>query len=109
MTVTDYLQFVFALLFVLALIGVATLLARRFGLGHAPRPTSRKRRLAIEEILPLDGKRRLVLIRRDAVEHLVLLGANSEIVVERGITRKDAFRTALRKQVIATSHPGEPR
>lgn len=109
MTVANYLQFVVALLFVLALIGVATMLARRFGLAHAPRPASRKRRLAVEEILPLDGKRRLVLIRRDAVEHLVLLGANSEVVVERGVTRKDAFRTALREQVIAASHPGEPR
>lgn len=109
MSVTDYLQFVVALLFVLALIGVVTLLARRFGLGHAPRPANRKRRLAIEEILPLDGKRRLVLIRRDAVEHLVLLGANSEVVVERGVTCKDAFHKALREQVLAIPHPGEPQ
>jgi flagellar protein FliO/FliZ len=107
MTGPDYLQFVVALLFVLALIGVATLLARRFGLGHAPRPTSRERRLAVEEILSLDGKRRLVLIRRDRVEHLVLLGASSEIVVERGIARKDAFEAMLHEQAIVTSHPGE--
>jgi flagellar protein FliO/FliZ len=109
MTVTDYLQFVVALLFVLALIGLATLLARRFGLGHAPRPTSRRRRVAIEEILPLDGKRRLVLIRRDAVEHLVLLGTSSEIVVEHGITWKDAFQAVLQEHAIATSDPGEPQ
>ena len=109
MTVTSYLQFAFALLFVLALIGAAALLARRFGLGHAARPASHRRRLAIEEILPLDGKRRLVLIRRDEVEHLVLLGSASEIVVERGIPRQDAFATALRQHADATPHKEQPR
>jgi flagellar protein FliO/FliZ len=101
MTVTSYLQFALALVFVLALIGVAALLARRFGLGHAPRPTGRRRRLAVEEILPLDGKRRLVLIRRDAVEHLLVLGPSSEMLVERGIAHGGAFGAALREQVAA--------
>ena len=87
MTLTSYLQFAFALLFVLALIGTVALLARRFGFGHAHQPAGSRWRLAIEEILPLDGKRRLLLIRRDTVEHLVLLGHASEIVVERGISR----------------------
>lgn len=101
MTVTSYLQFVLALLFVLALIGTAALLARRLGLGHAPRHPGRKRRLSIEEMLPLDGKRRLLLIRRDAVEHLVLLGPSSEIVVEGGIAREGAFAAAMREQASA--------
>ena len=101
MTVTSYLQFVLALLFVLALVGTAALLARRFGLGHAPRHPGRKRRLAIEEMLPLDGKRRLLLIRRDAVEHLVLLGPSSEIVVEGGIARDGPFAAAMREQASA--------
>ena len=38
MTATSYVQFVLALLFVLALIGVAAIVARRLGLGHAARP-----------------------------------------------------------------------
>ena len=42
-------------------------------------------RLSIVDMLAVDGKRRLLLIRRDDVEHLVMLGPNSETVVERGI------------------------
>ncbi len=34
---------------------------------------------------PLDGKRRLVLLKRDEVEHLVLLGVANDVVIETGI------------------------
>ena len=51
----SYVQFALALLFVLALIGAAAIVARRFGLGHAARPAGRRRRLSVEEVLPLDG------------------------------------------------------
>jgi flagellar protein FliO/FliZ len=98
MTLTSYLQFALALLFVLALIGAVALVARRLGLGHAARPAGRRRRLSVEEVLPLDGKRRLVLLRRDSVEHLVILGPSSETVVERGIAQDSAFGAALREQ-----------
>jgi flagellar protein FliO/FliZ len=96
MPLTDYLQFVAALVFVLALIGAAAYVARRFGLGHGARPNPGRRRLAVLESLPLDGKRRLVLIGRDDVAHLVLLGPASETVVEHGIgLGRGAFATVL--------------
>jgi flagellar protein FliO/FliZ len=78
-------QFAVALVFVLALIAGAAAVARRFGLGSMPAMKSRRRRLTVAEILPLDGRRRLVLIRRDDREHLIILGPNSETVVERFI------------------------
>lgn len=84
MSIADYSQFVLALLFVLGLIGAAALVARRFGLGQNLRPSSGRRRLTIIESMALDGKRRLLLVRRDDVEHLLLLGPSSELVVERG-------------------------
>lgn len=81
-----YMQFVLALVFVLALIGVLAVLARRFGLGYAtPAKGSRRRRLSVSEIVPLDAKRKLVLLRRDSIEHLVILGPTSETVVETAI------------------------
>jgi flagellar protein FliO/FliZ len=43
------------------------------------------KRLSIVEVSPVDAKRRLVLVRRDGVEHLVLLGATNETVIETGI------------------------
>ena len=85
MSAVDYGQFILALLFVLGLIGVAALLARRSGLAQTIRPAGGRRRLATVETLTLDGKRRLLLIRRDEVEHLVILGPSTETVVERNI------------------------
>jgi len=81
-----YFRFLLALVFVLALIGALAWAVRRFGLVRgAVRPSGGPRRIEIVEIAPLDAKRRLALIRRDDTEHLILLGANSELVVESGI------------------------
>jgi flagellar protein FliO/FliZ len=79
-----YLQFALALAFVVALIVVSAFVARRFGLGGRLVTGGGKRRLTILEVLPLDGKRRLVLLRRDGVEHLVLLGVQSDLLIECG-------------------------
>ncbi|MEX2644148.1 MAG: hypothetical protein WD270_11885 [Acetobacterales bacterium] len=75
-----------ALVFVLGLVWLFGQLARRFGLGGVPviRGT-RGRRLSIVEVVALDARRRAVLLRRDGTEHLVLLGADRETVIESGI------------------------
>jgi flagellar protein FliO/FliZ len=85
MTVDDYLRFALALVAVIALILAAAWVARRLGLGGRLATVGGKRRLAILEVLPLDAKRRLVLLRRDGAEHLLLLGVGSDLVIERGI------------------------
>jgi len=79
-----------ALLFVTGLIGITALLARKFGPGKflaAGFKPNRERRLKVIETLPLDARRRLVLIKRDGAEHLLLLGTGQDIVVERGIRK----------------------
>lgn len=86
MELSAYFRFVAALLFVLGIIGVFALLARRFVPGA--RNINRrgiKRRLSVVEVVPVDTKRRLVLLRRDDTEHLVMLGPNGDTVVERNI------------------------
>ncbi|MDH3919588.1 MAG: flagellar biosynthetic protein FliO [Rhodospirillales bacterium] len=81
-----YFKFVLALVFVLGLIGALAWAARRFGLGgKLTHNTGRARRLAVVEVMPLDARRKLVLLRRDAAEHLVLLGAGPDLLVESGI------------------------
>lgn len=103
-----YLQFALALVFVLALIGVFAILARRFGFGTgAPLKRGQRRRLAVVEALALDGKRRLLLVRRDATEHLVILGPTSETVVERGITAGGDFAAAARAEGARLAAGGE--
>ncbi len=82
-----YFRFLIALVFVLGLIGALAVLARRFGFGFpatAVRPGG-DRRLRVVEVTALDGRRRLVLVRRDDVEHLILLGPTSELLIESGI------------------------
>jgi len=87
MELETYFRFLLVLLFVLGLIGLFAWLARRFGLGGriAQTRTTKERRLSIVEVQPLDGRRKLVLIRRDTREHLLVLSATGETVVETGI------------------------
>lgn len=87
----DYAQFVLALMFVLGLIGFVALMLRRFGPGALTMPRNRTgaRRLSIIETLPLDPRRRLMLIRRDGKEHLLLFGPNGDRIVESDIDAPD--------------------
>lgn len=107
MEFTDYLRFFAALAFVVGLIGMLALGARRFGM--TPRIT-RKRgqrgsRLSIVDMMPVDGKRRLVLLRRDNVEHLVMLGPTRKPLSKAGSMRsrrgvqgpRQAARTTIKE------------
>ena len=83
------LTILFAFIAVLALIGVAAWLVRRFAtnrLGASPN-RGRMPRLAVIDAAAVDGRRRLVLVRRDNVEHLLMIGGPSDIVVEPNIVR----------------------
>ncbi len=83
--ILHYLRFAAALLFVLCLMGGLAFILRKFNIGSNINASSGKRRLKMVESLPLDSRRRAVLIKRDEREHLVILGANGETVVETGI------------------------
>ncbi|MFN3827075.1 MAG: FliO/MopB family protein [Micavibrio sp.] len=78
------LKFAFALLFVLSLMGLLALAMRRINNGGTIMPASR-RRLKVVETLPLDPRRKLAIVRCDNKEHLLILGTNSETVIESGL------------------------
>lgn len=83
-------KFGIALLIVLALIGVTAFILKRFGSGAMPTSgggRNRQPRLAVLDSAVVDAKRRLVLIRRDNSEHLLLIGGPSDVVVETNINR----------------------
>ena len=44
-----------------------------------------EKRLAIVEHASIDGRRRLLLVRRDDVEHLIMTGGPVDVVIETGI------------------------
>src|SRR5438445_4011640 len=83
------LTFLFAFIAVLALIGLAAWLVRRFATNRLGANTNRGRmpRLAVIDAAAVDGRRRLVLVRRDNVEHLLMIGGPTDIVVEPNIVR----------------------
>ena len=82
-------RFVVAFVIVLALIGLTFWLVRRFGGARVGQAAQRGRqpRLAVTDAAPVDGRRRLVLVRRDNVEHLIMIGGPSDLVVEQNILR----------------------
>ena len=83
------LTFFFAFVAVLALIGAAAWLVRRFAGSRLGANTNRGRmpRLAVIDAAAVDGRRRLVLVRRDNIEHLLMIGGPTDIVVEPNIVR----------------------
>lgn len=83
---SDYLTAVVALAFVVGLIALIGWAVRRFGLIPGASAVIRGgRRIKIVEVTPIDVRRKLVLIRRDEAEHLVLLGTQRDLVIETGI------------------------
>ena len=91
-------QYVISLAVILGLIALIVWAIRRYGRGAVgPAARGRLPRLAVVDALAIDNKRRLVLVRRDNVEHLVLIGGPTDVVVEPSIVRQ---RVAQR--------PGQP-
>ena len=79
-----YLRFLLALALVLGLILALAWAVRRFGPGARLLPVKgRLRRLSIQEVSTLDARRRLVLLRRDATEYLVLLGPTQDLLLDK--------------------------
>ncbi len=79
MDLLDWARAVFALIATLALIAGAAYAARRLGMLQ-PEAQGPKR-LKITESLMLDPRRRLVIVRCDEREHVLLLGPGGDIVV----------------------------
>jgi len=100
---TDVIRAGATLVFVLALIGLVAWMMRRFGPSMR---MGRPGRLGVVESIALDNRRRLVLIRRDKVEHLVLLGGAGDLVIETGIETAPA--PDLRASAVVARGRAEP-
>jgi len=93
-----YLRFFLALAFTIGLIGAVYWVARRYA-GHFGIVRAHTAgRLSLTGQFSLDARRRLVLVRRDDREHLLLLGPNNDVLIESGIVSgPDSFAAALRE------------
>lgn len=66
---------------IIVLVWIARLLlGGRFSLRHHP-----ELRLQVVDATAIDNRRKLVLVRRDNVEHLIVIGGQNDLVVETGI------------------------
>jgi flagellar protein FliO/FliZ len=86
MDVIDFGRYFAALLLVLGLLGGLALLARRAGLAHflpSIQRSNAPRRMEVASTLMLDPRRRVVLVRVDDEEHVILLGLAGETVLDR--------------------------
>lgn len=84
MDVLDLGRYFASLLLVGGLLGGAWLMARRYGVSGFM-PGSAQKRLSVVETLMIDARHKLFLLRRDGVEHLLIVGPNGTSVVENGI------------------------
>ena len=87
------MRMIAAFFMVLALMGGLTLLLRFLNTRADSVINSRKRRLKVIETLPLDHRRKAVLLQRDDAQHLIILGNENETVVETNIESPDDMST----------------
>lgn len=64
-----------------------------------------KRRLAVVDATAVDNRRRLVLVRRDNVEHLVMIGGMSDVLIESNIGQDAASAQPSRVELSEEVRP----
>lgn len=84
---TQVIAAILALIVVLLLFSIFVFVLKRLTGSNAPQNRSRQPRIAVMDSTNVDARRQLVLIRRDNVEHLLLVGGPSDLVVEQNIVR----------------------
>ncbi|MFP4519411.1 MAG: flagellar biosynthetic protein FliO [Oceanicaulis sp.] len=86
MDLIDFSRYFAALLVVLGLLGGVAVILRKgwlpTGLSGFQGLERRERRLAVKESLILDPRRRVVIVKSDDTEHVLLLGPERETVLE---------------------------
>ena len=94
------------ILFVVALTSLMVWAFRTFVTG---RPSAhgflrpRDRRLGVVETASVDARRKLILVRRDDVEHLIITGGPVDMVIETGIKGRPHLEPRARGRDIAKS------
>ncbi|PSJ63968.1 flagellar biosynthetic protein FliO [Pseudaminobacter soli (ex Li et al. 2025)] len=106
---TAALLWTFAALILLVIVLVIIKLFRSLTFGtFVSGGRNRKTRLAVMDAAAVDSHRRLVLVRRDDVEHLLLIGGPTDVVVEQDIRLNQQRRPSLAGE-LNHEPPARPR
>ncbi|MGI9411176.1 MAG: flagellar biosynthetic protein FliO [Hyphomicrobiaceae bacterium] len=89
----DILSWLLFLVFIVGLLVIGGLLLRGYLTTGSPASAltggffgaKPEKRLEVVDQATVDGRRRLVLIRRDEIEHLIMTGGPVDVVIETGI------------------------
>lgn len=89
----DLVVYIAAFIFVIALIAFLAWLLKSLFQGGSSTGLLRRgeRRLAVVDTVNVDGRRRLLLVRRDNTEHLIMTGGPVDLLIEAGIQAVPAF------------------
>jgi flagellar protein FliO/FliZ len=94
-------------LFVIALVALTAWAFKAFVLSGGKTGASflkgREKRLGLVETATIDGRHKLLLIRRDDVEHLIMTGGPVDMVIETGIKGRKHLEPPLEDVIIARS------
>lgn len=91
MDMLDAFRYLGALALVLALVGAAGLVLRRYGL---PGITGTGRRLAVVDSLMLGRNQRAIILRCDGIEHIVITAPQGTTVIASAPAKPQAERAA---------------
>ena len=80
--------------------GTKLYLSGRLPFGTLLTP-GRERRLDVVEQSNIDGKRKLLLVRRDDVEHLIMTGGPVDVVIETGIGSQSHSHAVARAATVS--------
>lgn len=86
----DWLKALFALGIVIVLIVLGVWLLKLLFNASSSVGRGRNKRLSVVDSLSIDPKRHLLIIRRDNVEHVILVGGPQDVVIETGIAVDEA-------------------
>jgi flagellar protein FliO/FliZ len=93
-----------ALLFAIAVVSLIVWAFKTFVLGRSSSANflrTREKRLGVVETASVDGRRSLLLVRRDDVEHLLIVGGPVDLVIETGIKGRPHLGAPLDDVIIA--------
>jgi hypothetical protein len=105
------LEWIAGILIVVALLGLGVWLLRGYLSGNPMAEAifgqKVERRIGVSETVTVDGRRKLMLVYRDGVEHLVMTGGPIDMVIEQNIQpqRRPAYEA---RSTAAASASGEP-
>ncbi len=88
MGIAGIIKFLASLAFVLALMGGLALVLKKLGLSNPGIAGRGDKRMKLIEVLPLDARRKAVILECDGEQHLVLLSPAGDTVVKNNLSKR---------------------